>query len=79
LRKGDEIATRRLLDTFSWQDITVGVADRAGELAQRYRKSHRGIDFVDYLISAATLELDGTLLTANVKHFPMFPGLKAPY
>jgi predicted nucleic acid-binding protein len=79
MRRKEERATLALLDALKWQEITVEVADRAGKLAQRYLKSHPGVDTVDYLIAAATQMLGGRLLTANVKHFPMFAGLKAPY
>lgn len=59
--------------------VTDPIARRAGELLRMYRRSHSGIDLVDYAL-AATAELSGaTLLTLNVKHFPMFPDLTAPY
>ncbi len=59
--------------------VTDPIARRAGELLRTYRRSHTGIDLVDYAV-AATAELHGaTLATLNLKHFPMFPGLQAPY
>lgn len=79
MRKGEESRTRALLDAISWQDITVEVADRAGQLARRYLRSHRGVDTMDYLIAATTQLLGGRLLTQNVKHFPMFPRLASAY
>ena len=60
-------------------DVTSEVADRAGELAARYRRSHRAIDAIDYVI-AATSELHADeLLTLNVKHFPMIADLRPAY
>jgi hypothetical protein len=61
-----------------------GEADRhdlptAASLARKHRKAHNGIDDADYLIAATTIVCDGELLTTNVRHFPMFPGLAAPY
>jgi predicted nucleic acid-binding protein len=79
LRRGEEAATRRLLDSLKWQDVTSEVADRAGRLARRYLKSHPGVDTVDYIIAAATQLLGARLLTQNVKHFPMFAGLERAY
>jgi len=35
MRKGEERATTALLDALRWQDVTVEIADRAGELARR--------------------------------------------
>jgi predicted nucleic acid-binding protein len=79
MRRGEERATLGLLDALEWQDVTIEVADRAGQLARRYLKSHPGVDTVDYLIAAATQLLGGRLLTQNTKHFPMFTGLKPAY
>ena len=38
-----------------------------------------GIDDADYLIAATALLLEADLLTTNVCHFPMLPGLQSPY
>ena len=38
-----------------------------------------GIDDADYLIAATALLLEADLLTTNVRHFPMLPGLEPPY
>lgn len=59
--------------------VSDDVARRAGELLRTHRRSHPGIDLVDYVV-AATVEVHGaTLATLNVKHFPMIDGLQAPY
>jgi len=78
-RTGEEPAVAALLETVGWLPVEGAVADRAGRYAQQYARSHQGIDLVDYVV-AATADLAGaTLLTRNVKHFPMFSGLRAPY
>ena len=79
MRRGEEIATRKLLDHLRWIDITTEVADRAGELARRYLRSHPGVDTIDYLIAAATESVGAELKTQNVKRFPMIAGLKPAY
>ncbi len=68
-----------LFSALRWLDVTTEVADRAGALAARYLRSHPGVDVVDYLVAAATELLDARLLTLNVKHFPMVPGLERAY
>jgi predicted nucleic acid-binding protein len=73
----DRIAA--LLAHLRWVDVTVELADAAGELAARYLRSHRGVDTVDYLVAAATQSLGARLLTLNVRHFPMFPDLTPAY
>jgi predicted nucleic acid-binding protein len=71
--------TRALLESLRWLDVTIEIADAAGELAARYRRSHSGIDIVDYLVAAAVQRLGATLLTRNVRHFPMIDGLRPAY
>lgn len=70
---------QRLFAVTSWIDIDSSLADAAGRLAQRYHASHGGIDTVDYLIAAAAQSLGASLLTLNVRHFPMFPDLEPAY
>jgi predicted nucleic acid-binding protein len=76
MRPGEERPTVDLLDQIEWVAVDVDLADRAGELGQRYQHSHQGIEVVDLLLAAASERLGADLLTRNVKHFPMFPGLK---
>ncbi len=79
MRPDEERVTRRLLQALEWMPVDDAVAERAGALANRYLGSHPGVDPVDYII-AATAELnDAALWTRNLKHFPMFPRLTAPY
>ena len=79
LRRGEERATRALLDSLQWLSVTVEVADRAGALAARYLASHRNIDTIDYLIAASAEILGARLLTQNVRHFPMIKALRPAY
>jgi predicted nucleic acid-binding protein len=59
--------------------VTDAIAARAAEHLRRYRRSHSGVDLVDYVV-AATAELHGAgLATLNVRHFPMFKGLRPPW
>lgn len=49
------------------------IARRAGELGRRFRASQAGIDAADLAMREPPSNLEATLATANVKHFPMFP------
>ena len=66
-------------EAFDWVPITEPIARAAAAYARRFRASHSGIDDADYLIAASASLLDAELLTTNVRHFPMFDGLAAPY
>ena len=78
-RVGEEDRIRTLLGALRWLDVTVDLADAAGRLAAKYLRSHPGVDTVDYLIAAGAIALDARLLTQNVRHFPMLPGLAPAY
>ncbi len=67
-----------LFDHLRWQDVTGPIADLAGRLGSRYRRTHH-IGLVDLVIAATAIELGGTVATLNVCDFPMFPGLQPPY
>jgi predicted nucleic acid-binding protein len=79
MRSGERSETIRLLDRVSWLDIDVDIADDAGALARRFRRSHPGLQLADCVIAAGVRRLGGVLLTQNVRHFPMFDGLERPY
>ena len=79
VRPGEESATRALLSTLTWHALDAVVSKSAGELGRTWRPSHRSIEGADLAIAATVVRLDAHLLTRNVKHFPMFPGLRVPY
>lgn len=68
----------RLLRHFTTIVIDAPAAERAGTLLRQFAKSH-GVALGDAQIAAAALERDIPLATRNLKHFPMFPHLTAPY
>jgi predicted nucleic acid-binding protein len=72
-------AFEQFCTSLPWIPVDEDVARAGGSLARKYRKSHSGIDAVDYLIAATAITCDADLLTTNVRHFPMFPDLAPPY
>ena len=78
--RDDELqALEQFFSAVSWISVGEDVARAAGELARKYRRANSGIDEADYLIAATALLLEADLLTTNVRHFPMLPGLRPPY
>lgn len=79
MRAPEEMATRALFGAFAWHPVNESVAEVAGELGRQWLPGNRGIDSADLAIAATVVALNARLLTRNVKHFPMFEGLSAPY
>jgi predicted nucleic acid-binding protein len=79
LRSAERRAAARLFVLMEWVPVTEPIARRAGELGRKWRRSHPGIGVSDLAIAATALELDASLATRNLKHFPMFKDLRAPY
>jgi len=79
MHPNEEGDTTGLLSTITWHPVTEDVVERAGALGRQWLPSHHTIDAADLAI-AATVMLNGCeLYTRNTRHFPMFPGLQAPY
>jgi predicted nucleic acid-binding protein len=79
MRHGEEDALEALISGLVWHPIDAAVAIHAGALGRRWLGSHGGIDSADLAI-AATAQLNNlSLVTLNVKHFPMMAGLHPPY
>ena len=78
VRPDEDDQVTDLLDHLRWQEVTAPIADLAGRLGSRYRRTHH-IGLVDLVIAATAIELGGTVATLNVRDFPMFPGLQPPY
>jgi predicted nucleic acid-binding protein len=79
LRSSERRPATRLFALITWIPVDKSVARRAGELGRRWRQSHPGIDLADLAIAATAEEIGAPLATRNLKHFPMFEGLRAPY
>lgn len=79
LRSSERRAADRLFALISWVPVNEAVARRAGELGRQWRASHPGIGVADLAIAATAEHIEAGLATLNLKHFPMFEGLRAPY
>jgi tRNA(fMet)-specific endonuclease VapC len=57
------------------EPVTVQIALRAGRLDGSLQAKGTRVSLGDLLIGATALELDYSVLTHNVRHFHMIPGL----
>jgi len=79
VRSPERARTERLLDALRWAPVDEAISRRAGELCRRHRRSHRALGVADLLVAATALVYEAELATGNVRHYPMFPGLRPPY
>jgi len=79
MRSGERRNVSALFGTLTLVPVSDAIARRAGEHLRRFRRSHTGIDLVDYVIGATAELHSAGLATLNVRHFPMFKGLRPPY
>jgi predicted nucleic acid-binding protein len=79
LRSAERRAAEQLFSVVQWVPVDDAIARRAGDLGRRWRRSHSGIGVADLAIAATAEHLGAGLATRNVKHFPMFEGLRPPY
>jgi len=78
LRHRERDAAEGLMRTMRWSAVDEQIARRAGALGRTWRRSH-SLATADLIIAATAQELGVALATSNVRHFPMFPGLRPPY
>jgi len=79
LRPAERRTAERLFALIDWVPVNEAIARHAGDLGRRWRRSHPGIGVADLAIAATAERIDGTVATRNLKHFPMFKDLRAPY
>lgn len=78
-RGSETDALEEFFTVVQWIAVDEIIVRTAAALARKQRRAHTGIDTVDYIIAATAGLFGAGLLTTNVKHFPMFAGLAAPY
>ena len=76
--KNEETEIERLFSIFPVIPTSSDIARLAGKMVKQYRLSHN-VEIPDALIASTCILSDADLYTLNIKHYPMFKGLKPPY
>jgi len=71
MRDHERKDTVNLLESMETIDITIEIADKAGELMRLWRMKGMILGDADTIIAATALNHDLALVTTNEKHFPM--------
>lgn len=79
LRPNERQAAEAVFRAVGWVTVDESIARRAGEMGRHWARSHGAIGLADLIIAATAEEYGADLATANVRHFPMFAGLRPPY
>ena len=79
MRSAERAPVGRLFTGLELVPVTDAIAARAGEHLRKYRRSHSGIDIVDYLLAATAEHLGTPFATLNVRHFPMIKALRPAF
>ncbi|MFN7934135.1 MAG: type II toxin-antitoxin system VapC family toxin [Bryobacteraceae bacterium] len=69
-RLSEHAALRDMFDALVCVPITSEIGRRAGEILNRYRKSHH-VEIADAMIAATAIQSSALLWTRNRKHYPM--------
>jgi predicted nucleic acid-binding protein len=79
MRSPERADVARLFSVLHLVPVSDAIAARAGEHLRTYRRSHQGIDIVDFVTAASAEAHEAELVTLNTEHFPMFKGLRRPW
>jgi predicted nucleic acid-binding protein len=71
MRDREREATFNVLDSLETIEISIEIADKAGELIRTWRTKGVVLEDADALIASTALSHGLALVTTNAKHFPM--------
>ena len=71
MRTHEEKATREFMRSLIFLPVTSEIAEHAGHLKARYARKGKALSVQDATIAAVCIAYGGTLVTENVKDFPM--------
>jgi predicted nucleic acid-binding protein len=71
MRPHEETVTTALLDSFINLPVTVSIADQAGRWIYHHARRGAQLSFPDAIIAATAVAHGLTLVTSNIRHFPM--------
>jgi predicted nucleic acid-binding protein len=74
----EEVYLANFVSLFPVVPVTTEIAKQGGLLKRDYGESH-GVGLADAIIAAMAEAYKAELKTLNVRHYPMFKGLKAAY
>ncbi len=71
MRDKEREATKKLLESLEYYEVTKDTAKQAGEYKRQYRERGITLSLSDVIIAAVAMSDDLVLVTGNPKHYPM--------
>lgn len=71
MKEGERQATKRLLDSLHYYEVTREIAELAGEYRRQYLEKGVMLSLSDVIIAAVAASNKLVLVTGNPKHYPM--------
>jgi len=71
MRPHEEKATRAFMKSLVFLPVSAEIAEQAGHLKRRYAKRGKALSVQDATIAALSIAYGCTLVTGNIKDFPM--------
>jgi predicted nucleic acid-binding protein len=75
-RENERQFTKKFLDSLEYYEVTRNMAEQAGEYKRQYAEKGITLALSDVIIAAIAISNNLTLVTDNLKHYPM-PELNA--
>ncbi len=71
MKKHEKQVTKKLLDSLEYYEVTRELAERAGEYKREYTEKGITLSLSDVIVAAVAISNDLTLVTDNLRHYPM--------
>jgi predicted nucleic acid-binding protein len=71
MREREREATEEILDSLEYYEVTKEIAKKAGQYKRVYREKGVTLSLPDVVIAAIAISHNLTLVTDNLRHYPM--------
>ncbi|MFW6118630.1 MAG: type II toxin-antitoxin system VapC family toxin [Chloroflexota bacterium] len=71
MRENERQGTKKFLDSLEYFEVTRNMAEQAGEYKRQYSEKGITLALSDVIIAAIAISNSLTLVTDNLKHYPM--------
>jgi len=74
MKENERQVTKKFLDSLEYYEVTRNLAEQAGEYKRKYSRKGITLSLSDVIIAAVAISNNLTLVTDNLRHYPI-PGI----